>query len=207
MNFVCVLLLVSLCVIDAGRTKEKIIIQSDDTYFLGNSSFPPDGLYAIIRNDALMSTVGQLSLQIANYANQYTYNHTFDQLFRSMPPYQGETSDATYDFSSFVFNINLENPSLTSTDPSEITISTYLPDIDSKLGRRFNLCSSSSTISVLLLGQTLVKMEMLKFTQQVTTLSRLSVKRYFCFLVSRICCKLYWKQRLLDCNGCRLELQ
>jgi len=39
-----------------------------------------------------------------------------------MPPYSGESSDATYTFDTFVFDINLQDPTLSSESEGEITV-------------------------------------------------------------------------------------
>lgn len=68
---------------------------------------PPSGLYLTLRADFVDYLASDVGLSAANYVNALT----------NLPPVSGSSSQVSYQFSSFVFDIDLDNFTLTSGAP------------------------------------------------------------------------------------------
>lgn len=66
-----------------------------------SAQFPAEGIYITLRNDSLNSIFQDIGLQVADVVGSFT----------SAPTIQGSTSKIDYTLSSFVFDIDLEQPS------------------------------------------------------------------------------------------------
>jgi hypothetical protein len=60
---------------------------------------PADGMYATFSTGILQQWGAQMALYLADEANTY----------KSTPDYNGQTDDATYTFSQFIYDIDLES--------------------------------------------------------------------------------------------------
>lgn len=76
------------------------------------AQFPPEGMYITLRNDALTNIAQEISLEISDQANAYT----------DTPSQSGSNSDVSYTLSSFVYDINLQDPVVSSSGTIIINI-------------------------------------------------------------------------------------
>eukprot|EP01114_Cavostelium_apophysatum_P010733 TRINITY_DN2483_c0_g1_i1.p1 TRINITY_DN2483_c0_g1~~TRINITY_DN2483_c0_g1_i1.p1 ORF type:complete len:555 (-),score=106.50 TRINITY_DN2483_c0_g1_i1:35-1633(-) len=75
-------------------------------------SIPPAGLYITFRDDAMLALIEDFSFQVADLANTDT----------NVQPISGNSGSSSYTFSSFLFDIDLEEPSVAQTAADEVTI-------------------------------------------------------------------------------------
>jgi len=89
-------------------SKKPLLIDSEQKI----SSLPPYGAYIVLRNDALMKIMNLFSLQVGNEINAYT----------STPDQSGSTSDVSYTFSKFLYDVDLYGYKISSPGASQIKV-------------------------------------------------------------------------------------
>lgn len=75
------------------------------------AQFPPAGLYVTLRNDALYNITELVSLQLSDAANT----------FQGTPQQSGTTSGVTYVLNGFIYDINLQHPTVFSSGKNFLT--------------------------------------------------------------------------------------
>ena len=84
---------------------------------------PPSGLYLTLRADFIDYLAGDVGLSAANYVNSLT----------NLPAISGSNNQVSYQLSSFAFDIDLDNFTLTSGAPPVISAAyalAYLADLE-----------------------------------------------------------------------------
>lgn len=73
---------------------------------------PAEGLYITMRSDLLTEMFVDVGLQVADYANTDT----------TTPDASGTTTSVSYTFSSFVFDIDLEDPTFAEGGEGQLQV-------------------------------------------------------------------------------------